>query len=98
MTDSWAAAIEFLEETDETLAEALRSGATGRVRYANRHRVPEIVRRASAESYVYIADAPVLAQGRIELLWYLQEQSLSHVYHRYGNLGRRSEEPRSEVT
>jgi RHH-type proline utilization regulon transcriptional repressor/proline dehydrogenase/delta 1-pyrroline-5-carboxylate dehydrogenase len=68
------------------------------VRYAGPLRVPELIRRASAESYVYIADAPVLAHGRVELLWYLQEQSLSHVYHRYGNLGRRAEEARAPVT
>jgi RHH-type proline utilization regulon transcriptional repressor/proline dehydrogenase/delta 1-pyrroline-5-carboxylate dehydrogenase len=29
--------------------------------------------------------------GRIELLHYIQEQSVSHNYHRYGNLGERSE-------
>jgi RHH-type proline utilization regulon transcriptional repressor/proline dehydrogenase/delta 1-pyrroline-5-carboxylate dehydrogenase len=98
LTDSWAAAIEFVEESDQQLAEAMRSGATERVRYAGPLRVPELIRRASAESYVYIADAPVLAHGRVELLWYLQEQSLSHVYHRYGNLGRRAEEARAPVT
>jgi RHH-type proline utilization regulon transcriptional repressor/proline dehydrogenase/delta 1-pyrroline-5-carboxylate dehydrogenase len=43
---------------------------------------------------VYIADAPPVAHGRVELLSYVQEQSLSHVYHRYGNLGRRAGEPR----
>ena len=52
--------------------------------------------RASAESYVYVADAPVLLYGRVELLWYFQEQSLSHVYHRYGNLGARATEARAE--
>jgi RHH-type proline utilization regulon transcriptional repressor/proline dehydrogenase/delta 1-pyrroline-5-carboxylate dehydrogenase len=97
LTDSWAAAIEFIEESDEQLAEAMRSGTTQRVRYADPGRVPELIRRASAESYVYVADAPVLAHGRIELLWYLEEQSLSHVYHRYGNLGRRAEEDRAPV-
>jgi RHH-type proline utilization regulon transcriptional repressor/proline dehydrogenase/delta 1-pyrroline-5-carboxylate dehydrogenase len=75
----------------------MNAGATRRIRYAHHSRVPETIRRASAESYVYIADAPVLAEGRIELLWYLQEQSLSHIYHRYGNLGRRAEEPRAQV-
>jgi RHH-type proline utilization regulon transcriptional repressor/proline dehydrogenase/delta 1-pyrroline-5-carboxylate dehydrogenase len=59
--------------------------------------VPEVIRRASAESFVYVADAPVLAHGRVELLWYLREQSLSHVYHRYGNLGRRADETRAVV-
>jgi RHH-type proline utilization regulon transcriptional repressor/proline dehydrogenase/delta 1-pyrroline-5-carboxylate dehydrogenase len=98
LTDSWAAAIEFLEETDQQLAEAMRSGVTRRVRYADSTRVPQLIREASAESYVYVADAPVLEHGRIELLWYLQEQSLSHIYHRYGNLGRRAAEPRAPAT
>jgi RHH-type proline utilization regulon transcriptional repressor/proline dehydrogenase/delta 1-pyrroline-5-carboxylate dehydrogenase len=98
LTDSWAAAIEFVEESNEQLAEAMRSRATERVRYADPLRVPKLIRRAAAESYVYIADAPVRAHGRVELLWHLQEQSLSHVYHRYGNLGRRAEEVRAPVT
>ena len=37
---------------------------------------------------------PVLAAGRIELLWYLREQSISWDYHRYGNLGERANERR----
>jgi RHH-type proline utilization regulon transcriptional repressor/proline dehydrogenase/delta 1-pyrroline-5-carboxylate dehydrogenase len=41
---------------------------------------------------VYVARTPVLAIGRIELLWYLSEQSLSADYHRYGNLGDRAGE------
>jgi RHH-type proline utilization regulon transcriptional repressor/proline dehydrogenase/delta 1-pyrroline-5-carboxylate dehydrogenase len=40
---------------------------------------------------------PVVAEGRLECLWYLHEQSLSVDYHRYGNLGRRTGEPRAEV-
>lgn len=98
LTDSWAGAIEFVAETDEQLADALRAGGIGRLRYADRSRVPDAIRTAAAESYVYVADAPVLGHGRIELLWYLKEQSLSHVYHRYGNLGRRADEPRAEIT
>ncbi|MBC8326461.1 MAG: hypothetical protein H8E27_12630 [Verrucomicrobia subdivision 3 bacterium] len=40
---------------------------------------------------------PVLAEGRLELLWYVEEQSLSHDYHRYGNLGARGNEKRAGV-
>jgi RHH-type proline utilization regulon transcriptional repressor/proline dehydrogenase/delta 1-pyrroline-5-carboxylate dehydrogenase len=98
LTDSWAAAIEFVEETDDQLAAAIRHHLTSRVRYAHPTRVPELVRRASAEAFSYIADSPVLAHGRVELLWYFQEQSLSHVYHRYGNLGRRASEERAPIT
>ncbi|MFY8222071.1 MAG: hypothetical protein ACOVJ6_09210 [Pirellulales bacterium] len=39
-------------------------------------------------------DVPVVAAGRIELLRHLREQSISHNYYRYGNLGRRASEPR----
>ena len=96
-TDDWAAAIEFLEETDDELAEAIATEQTDRIRYAARRRVPQEIRRAATEAFVYIADAPVNANGRVELLWYFREQSLAHVYHRYGNLGVRSDQPRAEV-
>ncbi|MDR3406452.1 MAG: proline dehydrogenase family protein [Chthoniobacter sp.] len=95
-TDAWAGAIEFLEETDEQLAAAIRRGEVERVRFAAPDRVPPSVRAAAAEAFVYLADGPVLAEGRVELLWYLREQSISDDYHRYGNLGARSEERRTE--
>ena len=67
-----------------------------RIRYAASERVPAVVRAAAAQIGVYLADEPVLAEGRIELLWYLREQSLSYDYHRYGNLGARAGESRCE--
>lgn len=94
-TEDWAAAIEFMEESDEDLAAAITQRETDRVRYASPSRVPVVVRRAAAEAQVFIADAPVLAEGRVELLWYVQEQSVSFDYHRYGNLGARAGEPRA---
>jgi RHH-type proline utilization regulon transcriptional repressor/proline dehydrogenase/delta 1-pyrroline-5-carboxylate dehydrogenase len=96
LTDSWAASIEFLEEANEQLADTIVHGQTRRVRYAAPERVPTIIREAAASCGFYIADAPVLAEGRVELLWYLREQSVSHAYHRYGNLGARVAEQRAE--
>ncbi|MES2596870.1 MAG: proline dehydrogenase family protein [Verrucomicrobiota bacterium] len=96
-TDHWAAAIEFIEESDDELAEVVARRETDRVRYAAADRVPRVVRKAAAEAQVFIADAPVLAEGRIELLWYVQEQSLSFDYHRYGNLGARAGEKRAPL-
>ncbi len=90
LTHPWAGAIEFIEESDKQLAEALNGEHFVRLRYAHPSRVPQAVRAAAAKEGTYIADTPVSAHGRVELLWYFQEQSLSHVYHRYGNLGRRS--------
>jgi RHH-type proline utilization regulon transcriptional repressor/proline dehydrogenase/delta 1-pyrroline-5-carboxylate dehydrogenase len=66
-----------------------------RLRYATPARVPESTRRAANEACLYIADTPILAEGRLELLWYVEEQSLSNDYHRYGNLGPRFEEQRN---
>jgi RHH-type proline utilization regulon transcriptional repressor/proline dehydrogenase/delta 1-pyrroline-5-carboxylate dehydrogenase len=96
LTDSWAGAIEFVEEDDAMLAAAMRMATDGRVRYAAPGRVPESIRAAAAESLQYVADTPVSTAGRVELLWYFREQSISHVYHRYGNLGERANETRDE--
>ena len=97
LTEPWAGAIEFVEETDAELSEVIREAWTDRVRYAAPDRVPAEIFSAARESGLFLARAPVLAEGRIELLWYLREQSISHDYHRYGNLGPRAGEPRAEV-
>jgi RHH-type transcriptional regulator, proline utilization regulon repressor / proline dehydrogenase / delta 1-pyrroline-5-carboxylate dehydrogenase len=89
LTDPWAGQIEFVDEDDEELAAVIREDETQRLRYAAAERVPECVRRAAADVSLYLADTPVSSHGRLELLWYLQEQSLSVNYHRYGNLGER---------
>jgi RHH-type proline utilization regulon transcriptional repressor/proline dehydrogenase/delta 1-pyrroline-5-carboxylate dehydrogenase len=97
LTDSWAGGIEFVEESDASLAALLRDAPPHhdeRLRYAARDRVSSALREAAASGGVWIADEPVLAEGRIELLWYLREQSISWDYHRYGNLGARAAEPR----
>jgi len=96
LTHSWAASIEFAEETEEQLAEVITSGQTDRLRYAAPDRISDIAERAAAETGLFIASTPVLPIGRVELLWYLQEQSICIDYHRYGNLGGRSDEQRAE--
>jgi len=97
LTEAWAGAIEFIEETDDELAEVIRERQTDRLRFAAPDRVPPVVLAAAAETGLYIASQPVLVAGRLELLWYMQEQSISHDYHRYGNLGARAGEPRAAV-
>jgi RHH-type proline utilization regulon transcriptional repressor/proline dehydrogenase/delta 1-pyrroline-5-carboxylate dehydrogenase len=96
-TDSWGAAIEFVVEDDETLCELLASQHTQRIRYANPQIVPPSVRVATAVSGAFVADTPILRDGRLELIWYFMEQSISVDYHRYGNLGVRSGEQRRPV-
>ena len=95
-TDSWGGAIEFVEESEETLVTLIRQQQTERVRYAGPDRVPATMRQAAAASGFYLASTPVYHTGRIELLNYLQEQSLCHQYHRYGNLGNRVSETRHQ--
>ncbi len=98
LTHTWGAAIEFIEETDEQLIKAIARGQVERLRYASPATVPREVRVAANAAFIYVADAPVSPIGRVELLWYVQEQSLCVDYHRYGNLGARSEEIRRKIT
>ncbi len=75
-------------QTDEELAAVVSRKI--RLRYAAPDRVPEQILRCAAAAGAYIARAPVLMEGRLEFLHYLQEQSICHNYHRYGNLGDRA--------
>ena len=74
-------------ETNQELIDSFPGVA--RIRYARFERVPEEVFKAAALTGYYISCEPVLMEGRIELLRYLQNQSICHTYHRYGNLGDR---------
>jgi RHH-type proline utilization regulon transcriptional repressor/proline dehydrogenase/delta 1-pyrroline-5-carboxylate dehydrogenase len=74
-------------QTDEAVVEALSQ--VQRIRYASPDRVPAAVFETAAEIGFYVAREPVLAEGRVELLHYLINQSICDTYHRYGNLGER---------
>jgi RHH-type proline utilization regulon transcriptional repressor/proline dehydrogenase/delta 1-pyrroline-5-carboxylate dehydrogenase len=97
-TEDWAAAIEIATEPDEALAEIVATSRDQRIRFAAPDRVPLMLREAAAKARggTAIVDHPVLAEGRVELLWYLREQAISYAYHRYGNLGARAGETRRE--
>jgi len=77
-----------IEQTDENLIESIPD--VQRIRYGSPDRAPKQVLGAAAETGFYIARAPVLMQGRIELLHYLINQAICDTYHRYGNLGERA--------
>lgn len=96
LTDDWAGDIEFIEETDQQLIGTIAAGHVERIRYATHASVPKSVRIAANASFIHIADRSVSPHGRIELLRYVVEQSLSIDYHRYGNLGFRATEQRTE--
>jgi RHH-type proline utilization regulon transcriptional repressor/proline dehydrogenase/delta 1-pyrroline-5-carboxylate dehydrogenase len=98
-TKAWEHGVTLIEETEEDVIRVIRNlpaHAHDRLRYAAPDRVPPAVRTAAAQSAVHLADEPVLAHGRIELLWYLREQSVCSDYHRYGNLGARAGETRRQ--
>jgi len=97
LTESWAGAIEFVEETDAQLAAAIAAGQVDRVRFAAPDRASLEVLQAGNTANGCVVSVPVSAEGRLELLWYVREQSISTDYHRYGNLGIRADEPRAEV-
>jgi RHH-type transcriptional regulator, proline utilization regulon repressor / proline dehydrogenase / delta 1-pyrroline-5-carboxylate dehydrogenase len=76
-------------QSDEKLIAAME--ILQRVRYAAPDRVPEQVLQAAARGGYYIARAPVLMEGRVELLHYVLNQNVCDNYHRYGNLGERAD-------
>ena len=76
-----------IEESVEELAQRIISKDVVRLRCL---RAPSAsIAQACAESGITMVVAPMLANGRIELLHNLREESLSYDYHRYGYLGDR---------
>jgi RHH-type proline utilization regulon transcriptional repressor/proline dehydrogenase/delta 1-pyrroline-5-carboxylate dehydrogenase len=97
LRSAWGGNGRVVEETDEQLIAAIKAGEVKRLRYAAAQRVPQPVLKAVTENDISVASVPVSAQGRLELLWYLSEQSISIDFHRYGNLGLRVDEKRADV-
>jgi RHH-type transcriptional regulator, proline utilization regulon repressor / proline dehydrogenase / delta 1-pyrroline-5-carboxylate dehydrogenase len=58
-----------------------------RTRFLHPENVTDTIFDAVAARAVYIAREPFVPHGRIELMHYFVEQSVSNSYHRYGNLG-----------
>ncbi len=65
---------------------ASRLGGLGVERVRLLGRAESELREAAIAYGVYVADEPVVADGRRELLFYLHEQSISRTRHRYGNV------------
>lgn len=63
--------------------------AAERIFYADCGACPEEVLKNAAEKMIPIVRTKPLMEGRLELLNFYIEQSISHSYHRYGNLGAR---------
>ncbi|MBA3026964.1 MAG: aldehyde dehydrogenase family protein [Sulfurimonas sp.] len=75
----------FSVEDETALAYAMQSAQ--RIRFLQPPKLS--VYEAVAQHALYIATEPFIEHGRIELMHYFIEQSISDSYHRYGNLGLR---------
>ena len=53
--------------------------------------VPEEWQQKAAEKFIFLHANPVYSSGRLELLNYLKSTSVSDNFHRYGNLGNKSQ-------
>ena len=84
-----------VEESDQEFLERVRKGAMKRVRVIEP--ASSALHAAASESAIHVIDAPVLANGRFELLHFLREVAISIDYHRYGNLGMREGELRKPI-
>jgi RHH-type proline utilization regulon transcriptional repressor/proline dehydrogenase/delta 1-pyrroline-5-carboxylate dehydrogenase len=79
--------IKIVEENEDLLIARLVKDGIKRVRFLS---PPSYhLQHALAHATCSVVIAPVLANGRIELLHYIREVSLSIDYHRYGYLGLR---------
>lgn len=87
--------IDPIEESETDLQQRIEAGGVSRLRAVSAAK--ESIRRACGKQFITVIDEPVVDHGRIECLRYLNEQSISHDYHRYGNLGRRASDFKSEV-
>lgn len=87
--------LRVIEESSDDFCERVRSGKINRIRLVEP--ASSALKEAAAIGAAYIIDTPVLANGRLELLHYLREVSLSIDYHRYGNLGIREGEMRNSI-
>nr|WP_321268119.1 bifunctional proline dehydrogenase/L-glutamate gamma-semialdehyde dehydrogenase [uncultured Sulfurimonas sp.] len=77
--------------SNESLQESIASMKDSqRVRYLNKQNIEKEVYKLMAADARHIASEPFIAHGRVELMHFFLEQSISHSYHRYGNLGLRS--------
>jgi RHH-type proline utilization regulon transcriptional repressor/proline dehydrogenase/delta 1-pyrroline-5-carboxylate dehydrogenase len=72
------------DEDDQAFCSRLADLGAERIRMLGR--IPTDIRRAANAAGIHLADGPVTANGRVELLNYLKEQAISRTLHRFGNL------------
>lgn len=90
IVDSLPGRVEILEQSDDELAAAIRAGYVDRLRVLCESSWTDPIAAACCDAFVSVIAEPILQDGYLETLRYLNEQSLSIDFHRYGNLGRRA--------
>lgn len=80
----------ILRETEEEFVKSFKD--IQRIVYSDINKVSKFVFKQASKDAKFIIRQKPLMEGRIELLNYMMEQSISHSFHRYGNLGARAEE------
>ena len=78
----------LVRETEEAFAKSF--GSVQKILYAHESAISAYVFEEAAKSATFIVRSQPLMEGRVELLHFFQEQSISHSYHRYGNIGARA--------
>ena len=76
-----------VREDEETFSGVIAK--SDKVFFNTKEAVSSFIYEKAALQAKCIVTTPPLMEGRIEMLHYFGEQSISHSYHRYGNLGKR---------
>jgi len=74
----------FQDEDDHEFAARLADSGAERIRVLGEAATE--IRIAANRAGIHLADGPVTANGRVELLNYLKEQTVSRTLHRFGNV------------
>ncbi len=85
----------LLKSTDKVARESEEEfvkcfSKVNRLIYADIDKVSKYVFTEAAKIAKFIVRGNPMMEGRLELLNYFEEQSISHSYHRYGNIGVRA--------
>ncbi len=75
----------FVMQDESSLLRAMRK--VERIRFLRTENVSSAIFKDVAKEALYIASDTFVSHGRIELMHYFIEQSISDSFHRYGNLG-----------
>ncbi|NQY92590.1 MAG: bifunctional proline dehydrogenase/L-glutamate gamma-semialdehyde dehydrogenase, partial [Campylobacteraceae bacterium] len=78
----------LVEEDNATFVKSIKNFE--RVIYSDMTKVPNSVFKEASRTLTFIVRQKPMMEGRLELLNYFEEQSISHSYHRYGNIGARA--------